>query len=115
MLKKLLKTLVQNNTPASIVLIILGTISWSATMVKSGLIYDFGMGFWGPNGHDGVWHIALAESFANGTWGMPVFAGDKLMNYHVGFDLILAWLHKLTFIRIHNLYFQIMNCIYIMN
>ena len=36
-------------------------------MVKSGLVYDYGMGFWGPNGHDGVWHVSLASSLARGT------------------------------------------------
>ena len=88
-------------------LILIGTVIWSLTMVKSGLIYSFGMGFWGPNGHDGVWHIALAESFARGSFDVPTFAGEALKNYHVGFDLILAFLNKLTTIPIVNLYFQI--------
>ena len=57
-------------------LIIIGTISWSWTMVKSGWIYSYGMGFWGANGHDGIWHIALIESLARGSLQMPVFAGN---------------------------------------
>lgn len=77
-------------------------------MVKSGLIYPFGMGFWGPNGHDGIWHIALAESLSGGTWRMPDFSGDVIRNYHLGFDLILAILHKVTFIPTSILYFQIL-------
>jgi hypothetical protein len=76
-------------------------------MVKSGLLYDFGMGFWGPNGHDGVWHIALINHLANNNWQMPVFAGETLKNYHVGFDLLLAILHKITTISVQTLYFQI--------
>lgn len=88
-------------------LIFVGTITWSLTMVKSGLIYNFGMGFWGPNGHDGVWHVALAESLTRGNWEMPMFAGEQIKNYHIGFDLILAMLHKITLIPIHTLYFQI--------
>jgi len=91
----------------SLLLIILGSLTWSLTMVKSGMLYAFGMGFWGPNGHDGVWHIALAESFARGSFEMPTFAGEALKNYHAGFDLILAALHKLTTIPVTNLYFQI--------
>src|SRR3989344_5139651 len=79
-------------------LIMTGTIAWSLTMVKSGLIYSYGIGFWGPNGHDGIWHIALAESLSKGSWQMPVFAGETIKNYHIGFDLILAIIHKLTFI-----------------
>ena len=88
-------------------LILIGTLIWSLTMVKSGLTYPFGMGFWGPNGHDGVWHVALAESLARGSLTMPTFAGEALKNYHVGFDLILALLHRLTTIPIVNLYFQV--------
>jgi hypothetical protein len=87
-------------------LIFIGTISWSLTMIKSGWIYVYGMGFWGANGHDGVWHIALSESLAKGSFQMPVFAGHALQNYHIGFDLLLAVLHKVTFIPIVNLYFQ---------
>ena len=89
-------------------LVVLGSIAWSLTMVKSGIVYSFGMGFWGPNGHDGVWHIALAKELAAGSWQMPVFAGEAIKNYHIGFDLILAAFHKLTFIPIHILYFQVL-------
>ena len=76
-------------------------------MVKSGIVYPFGMGFWGANGHDGIWHIALIESLAKGSFKMPVFGGMTLQNYHVGFDLILAIIHKLTNIPVVNLYFQV--------
>lgn len=88
-------------------LILAGSVSWSLTMVKSGLVYSFGMGFWGPNGHDGVWHIALINHLARGSLEMPIFAGEGLKNYHIGFDLLLAGLHTLTRIPVHTLYFQI--------
>jgi hypothetical protein len=77
-------------------------------MAKSGLQYDYGLGFWGPNGHDGIWHIALANSLNRGSLAMPVFAGHALKNYHIGFDLLLVLLNKLTQIPIINLYFQIL-------
>src|SRR3989304_8380869 len=88
-------------------LIAIGSVTWSLTMIKSGLIYAFGMGFWGPNGHDGIWHLSLIESLSRFSLHMPVFAGEALRNYHFGFDLILAIVHKLTFIPVSNLYFQI--------
>jgi hypothetical protein len=94
--------------------IVLGSITWSWTMIKSGWFYHSlgtngpGLGFWGANGHDGIWHVALAESLAKGSFLMPVFAGFSLRNYHIGFDLILALLHKITFIPSLNLYFQIL-------
>jgi hypothetical protein len=95
-------------------LIILGSISWSLTMIKSGLFYSSlgnngsGMGFWGANGHDGIWHIALSESLNGGSFQMPTFAGSNIQNYHIGFDLLLVLLHRVTFISIPNLYFQIL-------
>ncbi|MAG59634.1 hypothetical protein CMO96_02480 [Candidatus Woesebacteria bacterium] len=65
------------------------------------------MGFWGANGHDGVWHLTLINSLSHGSFQMPVFAGKTLQNYHIGFDLILAGIHKITNIPAHILYFQI--------
>ncbi len=88
-------------------LVVLGTIIWSLTMVKSGWVYSYGMGFWGPNGHDGIWHLAIINSLSQFRADMPIFAGEALKNYHLGFDLFLAIVHKLTSIPISNLYFQI--------
>ncbi len=88
-------------------LILLGSALWSLTMIKSGLLYSYGLGFWGPNGHDGVWHLALIESLAKGSWQMPVFAGESLRNYHVGFDLLLAAIHRLSGLPTPLLYFQL--------
>ena len=110
MLKKLL-LFFSKNSFKKYSLIILGTVSWSLVMVRSGLCWDTGcfggLGFWGANGHDGIWHIALAESLSQGFGGMPIFAGSGIQNYHIGFDLLLAALHKITLIPIVSLYFQI--------
>lgn len=105
MLKNLSKHFLQKISFLSVLL--LGTFAWSITMVKSGVIYDHGMGFWGANGHDGVWHLALSESLARGTLEIPIFAGQVLQNYHIGFDLIVAALHRLTGVPIVTIYFQI--------
>jgi hypothetical protein len=105
MLKRVWEQFSQNRL--ILFLLTLGTISWSLVMVRSGVIYEFGMGFWGPNGHDGVWHLALAKSLAKGSWDMPVFAGFNLQNYHFGFDLLLALINQITKIPIHVLYFQV--------
>lgn len=89
-------------------LIFIGTVIWSLVMIKSGLVYRFGMGFWGPNGHDGVWHLSLSSGLARGSLEMPIFAGSQIKNYHIGFDLLLALLHFLTQLPIVNVYFQIL-------
>lgn len=92
--------------------ILLGTIIWSLTMIRSGIKYPFGYGFWGANGHDGIWHLALAKSLSEGSFNNPVFAGEFLKNYHLGFDLLLSTLHRLTGIQISLLYFQILPIIF---
>src|SRR3989344_9599996 len=91
----------------ALLLIVAGSLAWALTMVKSGLRYDYGVGFWGPNGHDGVWHLSLARSLASGSLEMPIFAGEQIKNYHLGFDLLLAGLHKISGIPVVNLYFQV--------
>lgn len=96
------------NTWIVIFLILCGSISWSLVMVRSGLMYGYGLGFWGPNGHDGIWHLAVIESLAKGSLEMPVFAGEAFKNYHIGFDLQVALLHLLTHIPVRFLYFQIL-------
>lgn len=102
MLKKALKQYLTAS------LILIGSILWSLTMVKSGWLYKYGIGFWGANGHDGIWHIALANSFSNLTYLNPVFSGLNTQNYHVGFDLLLSILNKITQIPVSYLYFQIL-------
>lgn len=105
MLKKALNKYFQNNL--SIILIILGSISWSLTMIKSGLQYSYGYGFWGANGYDGVWHIALINNLTRLSLENPVLSGEIIKNYHIGFDLLLALINQLTKIPINYLYFQI--------
>src|SRR3990167_3443776 len=94
MLKKLFSVLKRNSW--LIFLIFIGTLSWSLVMVRSGVT-----GFWGPNGHDGVWHVALANSLKRGSFEMPVFSGENLKNYHIGFDLGLAFLSFVTQISVN--------------
>lgn len=102
-----IKTKLKKFSMYSWILIAVGTLTWSLTMVKSGIVYGYGMGFWGPNGHDGVWHIAIINSLKNGTWQMPIFAGESIRNYHIGFDLLVAVISKLTGVTPVSLYFQI--------
>ncbi len=90
----------------SLLVVILGSAVWSLTMIKSGLTYSYGMGFWGPNGHDGIWHLALIESLSQGNFQMPIFSGEIIKNYHLGFDLLLTFFRVVTQIPTTILYFQ---------
>ncbi|MFH1864186.1 MAG: hypothetical protein ABIJ85_04800, partial [bacterium] len=115
MLKKSTLVFLKNNL-SLIVLLFVGTISWSLTMVKSGLCWDAkcasGVGFWGPNGHDGIWHLAIIERLSNFSLESPVFAGEPIRNYHLGFGIITAFIHKITLIEISVLYFQILPIVF---
>lgn len=100
-------------TTWAIVLIILGSVLLSTTMFRSGLKYDFGFGFWGPNGHDGIWHLSLINQLKQNIPPQnPIFSGSILNNYHWGFDLFVAILSKLTTINSSILYFQILPIVF---
>lgn len=109
MLKEASKRFLQKSK--AIFLILAGTITWSLTMVRSGLCWNSGcaggLGFWGANGHDGIWHISLINSLSGGNFQVPIFAGWKIQNYHIGFDWILSRIVRLTGISASMLYFQI--------
>jgi len=90
-----------------ILVIVAGTIFQNSLTFKSGRLYDFGIGFWGPIGHDGVWHHALiGELTRNFPPHNPAFAGEKLTNYHFFYDLLVAATAKLTRITIPDLIYR---------
>lgn len=108
MLKKLLKQLKLSHKLALGGLLIVGTVLQASTMFRSGPFYSFGVGFWGPNGHDGIWHLALANQVLKDFPPPdPIFSGFSLSNYHYFYDLLLSVTHGLTLIPITYLYFQI--------
>jgi len=111
MLKKSTLVFFKNNL-SLIVLLLIGTVSWSLSMVKSGLTYSYGLGFWGPNGHDGIWHLAIIERLSNFSLASPVFAGEPIRNYHLGFGILTALIHRITSINISVLYFQILPIVF---
>lgn len=87
--------------------IFLGSLSWLLTDVKNGLIFDYGMGFWGAHGHDAIWHISLIESIRNGLPLLnPAFSGTTLTNYHFFYDLLLSAASSMTAISAMDLYFR---------
>lgn len=89
------------------ILILVGSLSWLLTVVKNGLLYPYGLGFWGPNGHDAVWHISLINELnRNFVPNNPVFAGVTLSNYHYFFDLLVAKSAILLGIDVSNLFFR---------
>lgn len=97
----------QSLTPFFI--IIISTLLLSVTMFRSGLTYSFGIGFWGPNGHDGIWHLSLINQLQKHLPPQnPVFSDEKLINYHWGFDLFAAFFAKIFHLDNSLVYFQIL-------
>jgi len=77
-------------------------------VIRSGLLYNYGMGFWGSNGHDAVWHLSLINHIKNPfKINLAIFSGQTLQNYHPFFDVLITYLSKLTRISTTYWYFQI--------
>ncbi len=90
-----------------LILILAGTIFQIIPAFRTGWVFDYGMGFWGANSHDGVWHIALVNQLLNGLpVTNPAFSGVILKDYHYLFDLLLAQTYKLTAIPVTDLLFR---------
>lgn len=90
------------------VLIILLSCFWMGTMFKNALPASYGHGYWGPHGHDAVWHLGISRHFSQGlSLDNPVFSDTELRNYHYLFNILLGGMHKLTGIALPVLYFQI--------
>lgn len=77
-------------------------------VIKSGTSIGTGIGFWGPNGHDGIWHLALINQISNPfVINMPIFSGEILKNYHPFFDVIISYISKISLISPSVILFQI--------
>jgi hypothetical protein len=97
----------------SVIVIVLSTILFSLTMFRSGLKYQFGLGFWGPNGHDAIWHLSLINQLKQQIPPQnPIYSGSILQNYHWGFDFLVAVISNITTIDSSFLYFQILPIIF---
>jgi hypothetical protein len=77
-------------------------------VIRSGLKYDYGIGFWGSNGHDAIWHLSLINHISNPfKITLPIYSNALLNNYHPFFDILISYLSKITFINSSLWYFQI--------
>lgn len=88
-------------------LIFSGSIVWSLTSIKNGLVYNYGLGFWGPNGHDAIWHLSLiSELTKNFPPQNPIYSGIPLTNYHYFYDLLVAKFAAISGLSILDLVFR---------
>lgn len=90
-----------------LLLILAGTFFQSLSMIRSGWVYDFGLGFWGPIGHDGIWHQALINQLMEKVPPQnPGFSGTVLSNYHYFFDLLVAVTASLSKVSVLDLLYR---------
>lgn len=88
-------------------IIIIGTIFQTIPTFKNGLIFPYGIGLWGPNTHDGLWHVALINQLIKDVPPQnPVLSGEILKNYHYFYNLLLAATNYLTSIPVLDLVFR---------
>lgn len=78
------------------------------TTIKSGLVTDYGLSFWGAHEHDAVFHLTLIESFRRQLFPLlnPNFLNVPVYNYHIAYDLFAALLSKFLLISPLELYFR---------
>ncbi len=72
------------------------------------------MGFWGPNGHDAIWHLALISqiNFLKPIIN-PIYAPEYLQHYHLGFDIFVAYVSKLLpLFSVSDLYFRFLPLVF---
>lgn len=95
------------------IVFLIGMAGQMAVISPSGTTINGDLLFWSSNGHDGMWHIALMEEFKKGfPFQNPVFAGEKLVNYHFFSDIAPAIVSKYLPISNLDLYFRIFPFIY---
>ncbi len=91
----------------NLTIITAGTVFQVIPTFKNGLVYPFGMGFWGPNTHDGVWHISLINQLIKAVPPEnPIFSQNTLKNYHFFYDLLVAATNYLVKVPVIDLVFR---------
>ncbi len=79
----------------------------SLISIRSGQVYPFGRGFWGPHGHDALFHLSLIQKFVNEPLNLshPQISGLVISNYHLFFDYISALIISVFRLDIIDYYF----------
>lgn len=88
-------------------LIFLGIIFQQFPSFKNGLSFPYGIGLWGPNTHDGIWHISLINQLVKSIPPQnPILAGEVLKNYHYFYDLLITVTNYVSGIPVLDLVFR---------
>ena len=92
---------------------ILGVAGQLLIIAPSGIYLNGDLVFWSSHGHDGLWHISLMQEYQRGyPLQNPVFAGERLVNYHFFSDIAPADFSKFFKFPDLDLYFRFFPLIY---
>lgn len=110
LLKDILKPILLMKDRLNIVLLIVvfgGVVFQVVPTFKSGMNFSYGIGLWGPNTHDGIWHLTLINQLIKSVPAEnPIYASSTLKNYHFFYDLLVAATHYMTKIPVADLVFR---------
>ena len=86
----------------------IGVIGQLLIIAPSGTYQNGDLVFWSAHGHDGMWHLALMDEMKSSyPFDMPVFAGEKLTNYHFFSDILPTMVSRYFKVSDLDLYFRI--------
>jgi len=79
----------------------------SLVSLRSGQLYPFGLGFWGPHGHDAIFHLSLIQKFIQEPFSLshPQISQSIIANYHLFFDYFSAALVSIFNLNLQSYYF----------
>ena len=79
------------------VLILAGVVFQGAVMFRSGQLYNYGIGYFGPLARDGIWHETLVGQLTKAIPPQnPGLSGQILTNYHYFYDILVAKMSSFT-------------------
>jgi hypothetical protein len=82
-------------------IILTGIVFQCVGMFRSGQLYNYGIGYFGPLARDGVWHEALVNQLKLAVPPEnPGFAGQTLSNYHYFYDILVAKMSSFTMLPV---------------
>lgn len=106
-------TLTKHQLSALIVVLTLGVVGQLLVIAPSGVFRNGDLIFYSAHGHDSAWHIALMEELSKGyPLQNPVFAGEKLVNYHFFSDIIPTIFSRYLPLTPLDLYFRFFPLLY---
>lgn len=85
----------------------IGILGQMLVIAPSGIFAAHDIVFWGSHAHDASWHMALMNEINKGfPLQNPIFAGERLVNYHYFSDIAPAIFNKFLNLPALDLYFR---------